>query len=101
MSVYVDGAENVYGIMKMCHMLADTLPELMAMADRIGVNRRWYQGFDKASCPHFDICKSMRVKAIKAGAIEVSMHELAVIMRTIKGEARELVKQGHKHGWEV
>jgi hypothetical protein len=46
----------------MCHMWADTLDELMAMADRIGVARRWIQGHPQlsigkaknASWVHFD-----------------------------------------------
>lgn len=101
MPVYVDGAENAFGRMKMCHMLADTLPELLAMADKIGVDRRWYQGFDKASCPHFDVCKSKREAAVRAGAVEVSRHALAALTRTIKAEALALVKAGHKHGWEA
>ena len=42
--------------MKMCHMLADTLDELHAMADRIGVARRHFQ--TDSSAPHYDICKS-------------------------------------------
>lgn len=41
MTVYVDDVEHVFGRMKMCHMWADTLDELLAMADRIGVDRKW------------------------------------------------------------
>lgn len=100
MTVYVDGAENAFGRMKMCHMLADTRDELFAMADRIGVARRWYQGFDKASCPHFDIAKSKRALAIEAGAIEIGRHELATVMKRIKNAAIACVQAGQQHGWE-
>lgn len=99
--VYVDGAEHAYGRMKMCHMLADTLPELLAMADRIGVARRWYQGFDKASCPHFDITKSKRAEAIKAGAAEITRHQLAGLTRYIKDEAIRCITDKRPHGWEL
>ncbi len=51
-----------------CHMIADTLDELHAMADRIGMQRRWFQG--DASTPHYDLgTAGMRDRAIAAGAI--------------------------------
>ena len=43
MSVYVDDMEAAFGRMKMCHMIADTPQELLAMVDRIGVQRKWIQ----------------------------------------------------------
>lgn len=100
MTVYVDSAENTYGRMKMCHMLADTLSELMAMADRIGIARRWYQGFDKASCPHFDISKSKRLEAIAAGAVLVNRHQLVTVMHRIQKNALECLTANKPHGWE-
>lgn len=100
MTVYVDDAEHKCGRMKMCHMLADTLPELMAMADRIGVARKWYQGFDKASCPHFDICKAKRAEAIQAGAQEITRHQLAQLTRHLKDEAIRRITDKQLHGWE-
>jgi hypothetical protein len=69
MSVYVDGMRASYGRMIMCHMIADTPEELHAMADRIGVARRWFQDTSKASFPHYDIALSKRALAIGAGAI--------------------------------
>ena len=99
MAVYVDTVQISYGRMKMCHMLADTLPELLAMADLIGIDRKHYQGFDKASCPHFDVCKSKRALAVEYGAAEVSRRELVEIMKTINAEAVALMKAGHTHGW--
>lgn len=69
MSVYVDAAIWPYGRMTMCHMLADTEEELHAMADRIGVSRRWHQN---QRYSHYDICKSKRKLAVSLGAVEIS-----------------------------
>lgn len=70
MGVYVDDAVHGYGRMVMCHMLADTRAELDAMADKIGVARKHYQSpkSPKVSFPHYDICKSKRAEALRAGA---------------------------------
>lgn len=79
MSVYVDDMYKYpigeFRSMKMSHMVADSTEELLAMADRIGVARRWLQnaGTDRE---HFDVCLSKRTAAVRAGAIEVSMRQL-------------------------
>ena len=43
MTVFVDDMRAAYRGMTMCHMMADTLAELHAMAERIGVGRNWFQ----------------------------------------------------------
>lgn len=73
MAVYVDQSSYRLGRMMMCHMAADTLNELHAMADQLGV-KRWFQ--DKAGAPHYDICKANRALAIKLGAISVTRKAL-------------------------
>lgn len=83
MPVYVDDAINKYGDMKMSHMIADTLDELLAMADKIGVSRRWLQ---TGSYPHFDICQSKRKLAIRHGAIGMSSKELVMKIRNLRGD---------------
>lgn len=84
MSVYVDASLHVYGRMIMCHMLADTPDELHAMADRIGVARRWFQCPPKASFWHYDIAKSKRALAVANGAIECDRNELVAALRRIR-----------------
>ena len=74
MGVYIDTMKAKYGRMVMCHMTADTLEELHAMADKIGVKRRWFQCPPKASRPHYVICQSKKAKALAAGAIEVPQY---------------------------
>lgn len=88
MTVYVDDMHKTrmgqYGRMKMCHMIADSREELLAMADKIGVQRRWLQ---KAGTPqeHFDISMTKRALAVQNGAQEITMRELARITRARRG----------------
>lgn len=68
-TVYVDDVRHSFGRMKMCHMWADTEEELLAMVDKIGVQRKWIQRPPKASWVHFDISLSKKALALKAGAV--------------------------------
>jgi hypothetical protein len=81
MSVYVDPARHAFGRMIMCHMMADTTDELLAMADKIGVDRKWIQKAGTAY-EHFDIAKSKRALAVDAGAIEVSSRDIGKLIRS-------------------
>lgn len=88
MAVYVDDMQAKYRRMVMCHMLADTDDELHAMADAIGVARKWHQ---KNGTPHshYDICLSMKEKAISLGAIQIDRYKLVEIIK----RKREAMKQ--------
>jgi hypothetical protein len=76
--VYVDNMEAKYGYMKMCHMIADTQQELLEMADKIGVQRKWIQDYGTPR-EHFDIALVKRRLAVHFGAKEITMRELAII----------------------
>lgn len=73
--VYVDNMAVKFGNMVMCHMVADTTEELLTMADKIGVNRKWIQD-EGTYLEHFDISVSKKKEAIKYGAIEITMMSL-------------------------
>lgn len=75
MAVYVDNMRASFGRMVMCHMIADSPAELLEMADRIGVHRKWIQAAGTHR-EHFDICGSKRKLAVSAGAIEIALKEL-------------------------
>lgn len=79
MSVYVDNMRAPYRRMVMCHLLADTDDELHAMADRIGVSRRWHQK-PGTTHSHYDICLSKRARALAAGAIEIDRRGVAQLL---------------------
>lgn len=89
MSVYVDDMRAPYGRMVMCHMLADTHEELIAMAKQIGINTKWIQkkGTHKE---HFDIALSKRKLAVEAGAIEITKKELgAILVKRLKATSNQ------------
>lgn len=73
----MDAAVWPYGRMMMCHMVGDNLDALHAMAEKIGIARRWFQ--DKPGFPHYDICKAKRALALKHGAVEVSRRQLLAL----------------------
>lgn len=84
MSVYVDnfaewgGPLAQFGRMKMSHMFATSTDELLAMADKIGLARKWIQKPGTRG-EHFDVSLSLRAKAIAAGAIHVHCQDGAII----------------------
>lgn len=80
MGVYVDTMRAPYGRMKMCHMIADTEEELLAMVDRIGVDRRWHQ-YPGTWKSHFDIALSKRTLAVQYGAVEITVMALGRMIR--------------------
>lgn len=94
MPCYVDDMRAGYGQMVMCHMTADTTAELIAMADRIGVRRRWIQ---RAGTPqeHFDVCLAKRALAVKAGAIQITQRETGMLVRAKR--AGEQFVRGKTH----
>jgi len=83
MTVYVDEmcapVRRGGRVLLMCHMLADTTGELLAMADRIGVARRWLQ-FPGTGKEHLDICRSKRAAAIRAGAVPVTCRQAGAMV---------------------
>jgi hypothetical protein len=112
MPVYVDNARIPFvrkdlGLFqptyRLNHLWADSLEELFAMADRIGVKRKWLQrprgtlgpdgkplqGMD-ASWVHFDITASKRALAVKYGAIETDMFGPAEHCARLEGNEDKL-----------
>jgi hypothetical protein len=86
-AVYVDNMRAGYGRLKLCHMLADSDEELHAMADHIGVARKWHQAPPKHDS-HYDIALSKRALAVAAGAVEISWKQAGcmTMRRRVTGE---------------
>lgn len=106
MTVYVDdfnitatvpnGRRTVSGVW--CHMTADTTEELVAMAQKIGLQPRYIQHPGKMH-EHFDVTAPKRALAVKYGAVEVGMLESARMMRErwkARQEAERRAEQGEQ-----
>jgi hypothetical protein len=66
-----------------CHMIADTLDELHALAARIGLRRAWFQG--ESSAPHYDIgTDGKRALAIAEGAVDCERHVFVAHLRRLR-----------------
>jgi len=92
---YVDDAVHPFGNMLMCHLWADSEGELLAMVDRICVDRKWIQGHPtlshgkhrEASWVHFDVAKSKRAMAVRAGAIQTDRYGPLYHLARMNGDA--------------
>jgi hypothetical protein len=87
MAVYVDELKSYplaqwrHG--KACHMIADTISELKAFADLIGMREEWFQ---PKSSPHFDLTEELRARAVAAGAIEMGRREFVSKLQELRGK---------------
>ena len=72
MAVYVDNAVTLWRGRRWAHLMADTLGELHAMAEALGLPRRAFQ--DKTSGAHYDVDADLRERALALGAIAISRH---------------------------
>ncbi|WP_396616004.1 DUF4031 domain-containing protein [Lysobacter soli] len=72
MTVYVDDAVHLWRGRRWAHLMADTLDELHAMAERLDIPRRAFQ--NKTSGAHYDVPSELRERAIELGAMAISRH---------------------------
>lgn len=84
MAVYVDSLRD-YGWRHgpSCHLIADSVEELIEFAEAMGLRREWFQ---PKSSPHFDLTADGRELAIRNGAIEINQHELVRKLRDIRSK---------------
>ena len=82
MAVYVDKLCD-YGWRHgpSCHLIADSVDELIEFALSMGLRREWYQ---PKSSPHFDLTADTRILAVENGAIELGNRELVAKLRELR-----------------
>jgi hypothetical protein len=90
MAVYVDDAVHLWRGQRWAHLMADTLEELHAFAEALGIPRRAFQ--DKASGAHYDLPAPLRDEAVALGAIAISRHadreKMRAVIRNAKAQGR-------------
>jgi hypothetical protein len=88
MTCYVDSLRSYpdagFRYAEFCHLLADTREELHAMADRLGVPRRFFQ--DHPWRWHYDLPQHLRAAAIEHGATPVTMHFVGSLLKQRRAE---------------
>ena len=84
MPVYVDKSRNSFRGMIMCHMLADSVEELHAFAERLGLERSWFQ---PGSTPHYDLSTRKRRIAIQLGAISIERWQVVLLIQKFRTRA--------------
>jgi hypothetical protein len=82
MAVYVDNLRD-YGWRHgpSCHLIADSVDELMKFAVGMGLKREWFQA---KSTPHFDLTAEGRELAVQHGAIELDQRQLVAKIRELR-----------------
>jgi Protein of unknown function (DUF4031) len=88
LACYVDSVRSYPGsglrYSEFCHLLADSRTELHAMADALGIPRRFFQ--DHPWRWHHDLPAHLRDRALQLGAVEVGMHEVGTLLRRRRAE---------------
>jgi len=84
MAVYVNKLRPRFGGLSLCHLLADSLDELHAMARKISVEPSLFQ---HDHIPHYDLSRAKREQAIAAGAKVIDRHELALLVERFSKKA--------------
>ncbi|WP_313174588.1 DUF4031 domain-containing protein [Stenotrophomonas sp.] len=92
MTVYIDDAVHPWRGERWAHLMADTLPELHALAQQLGIPRRAFQ--NRPSGVHYDVPAPLREQAIVLGAQAISRHTDREQMRRVIANARALYQPG-------
>ena len=86
MTVYVDDAVHLWRGRRWAHLMADTLEELHAMAEKLEIPRRAFQ--NKTSGAHYDVPSELRERAIALGATAISRHRDRAQVRAVIARAK-------------
>ena len=84
MAVYVDRlCDYGWRLGPSCHLIADSVEELIEFAGSIGLRPEWFQ---PKSSPHFDLRAIDRQAAVRMGAIELDNRAFVAKLRQLRKE---------------
>ena len=92
MTVYIDDAVHPWRGERWAHLMADTLPELHALAQQLGIPRRAFQ--NRPSGVHYDVPAALHAQAVLLGAQAISRHTDRALVRLVIANARALYQPG-------
>lgn len=93
MTVYVDDSVHLWRGQRWAHLMADTLDELHAMAERLGIPRHAFQ--NKTSGTHYDVTTELRAAAIGLGSVAISRHRDRALVRAVIANAKAQGRDEH------
>ncbi len=90
MAVYVDNLMD-WGWRRgpSCHLIADSVGELIEFAVGIGLRPEWFQ---PKSSPHFDLTAEGRKAAVLNGAIQLDRRDFVTKLRQLRVSRNELIQ---------
>lgn len=93
MAVYVDDAVWPWRGKLWAHLMADSIPELHAFADGLGLQRRWFQS-KRGGAAHYDITSAKRLLALRMGAVALCRPEdsakIKAVIQTARAQLRDM-----------
>ncbi|MFB9264753.1 DUF4031 domain-containing protein [Bradyrhizobium erythrophlei] len=95
MTIHVDDKRHPFTGTFTGHMWADSLDALLAMADCVGVARKWAQKVSKSFWMHFDIARSKRKFAVAAGTVETDRYDTLEHLARLARDQAKLAQIAH------
>ena len=80
-------------------MIADSLDELHAMAETIGLRRGWFQ--KHAVMPHYDLTPNKRKQAVHHGAIEINAAQMVAELQKRRFHASDNPDAEWDEGYDI
>lgn len=84
MAVYVDDSRLAWRGKSWCHLVADSINELHAFAEQLGLKREWFQ--DRTMYPHYDVTVNVKERALALGACTGDKRTIIMCAKRLKVE---------------
>jgi len=78
-----------------CHLYADTVEELAAFAEALGLRAEWFH--NREDFPHYDLTARIRHQAVEAGACEVPRDHAVRFARVRRLAQRRAERRDERH----